>query len=147
MRALEVLDASGRSILDWQARKGTPLVEADSAMRLVLEPDRALLAARIDSRFDAMIAGGARDEVAALAALGLDPKLPAMKAIGVRQLQSVIANASTLEQAAERAKAATRQYAKRQSTWFRHQLGPEWLRIAPAEGIEPAALARRLVDA
>ncbi len=144
VRALEVLDASGRSIVEWQARKGTPLVEADSAMQLVLDVDRALLGPRIDRRFERMMVDGALDEVAALTALVLDPKLPAMKAIGVRELQSVIANERTLEQAAERAKAATRQYAKRQATWFRSQLGPEWLRVAPSEEIGAAALARRL---
>ena len=91
MRALEVLDASGRSILEWQAERGQPLIDRDSARFLVIEPDRAELVARIEARFDRMIEAGALDEVKALAALGLDPELPAMKAIGVRELQAAMA--------------------------------------------------------
>jgi tRNA dimethylallyltransferase len=63
--------------------------------------------------------------------LKLDPNLPAMKAIGVRELQAAIAGTMSFDEAIERAKIATRQYAKRQATWFRHQLGPEWQRISP----------------
>ncbi|TIV52155.1 MAG: tRNA (adenosine(37)-N6)-dimethylallyltransferase MiaA, partial [Mesorhizobium sp.] len=68
-----------------------------------------------------------------LTALGLDPDLPAMKAIGVRELQAAMAEQSGLPEAIERAKIATRQYAKRQSTWFRHQLGVEWRRLRPGD--------------
>ncbi|RVA01184.1 tRNA (adenosine(37)-N6)-dimethylallyltransferase MiaA, partial [Mesorhizobium sp. M7A.F.Ca.CA.002.05.1.1] len=88
VRALEVLDASGRSILEWQAERGQPLIDRESARFLVIEPDRAALVARIDKRFDQMLDKGALDEVKRLAALGLDPELPAMKAIGVRELQA-----------------------------------------------------------
>ncbi|TIV28061.1 MAG: tRNA (adenosine(37)-N6)-dimethylallyltransferase MiaA, partial [Mesorhizobium sp.] len=66
-----------------------------------------------------------------LTALGLDPDLPAMKAIGVRELQAAMAGQCGFPEAIERAKIATRQYAKRQSTWFRHQLGAEWRRLRP----------------
>jgi tRNA dimethylallyltransferase len=76
-----------------------------------------------------MIAGGALEEVRALCAMNLDPELPALKAIGVRELQAADRGDATFADAMDRAKIATRQYAKRQSTWFRHQLGPEWLRI------------------
>lgn len=133
LRALEVLEASGRSILDWQAEAGTPLVDAESADRVVIAPDRALLVARIEKRFDRMVEDGALDEVRALAALKLDPALPAMKAIGVRELMEAEEGSLSLDEAIERAKIATRQYAKRQATWFRNQFGPEWRRVDPAD--------------
>ncbi len=136
VRALEVLDASGRSILEWQAASGRPLIDRDSARFLVIEPDREQLVRRIEARFDQMLDKGALDEVRQLTALGLDPDLPAMKAIGVRELQAAMAGQLGFPGAIERAKIATRQYAKRQSTWFRHQLGAEWRRLRP--GGEPA---------
>lgn len=136
VRALEVLDASGRSILEWQAERGQPLIDRESARFFVIEPDRAALVARIDKRFDQMLDKGALDEVKRLAALGLDPELPAMKAIGVRELQAAMAGEIGFPEAIERAKIATRQYSKRQTTWFRHQLGPEWLRLRPGDDLE-----------
>ncbi len=135
VRALEVLQASGRSILKWQQERGKPLIDVKSARLLVIEPDRADLVARIERRFDAMIANGAMEEARALGALGLDPSLPAMKAIGVRELLAASAGEMTLEAAIEQAKIATRQYAKRQATWFRHQLGPEWQRLPGPSGL------------
>ncbi|RUT82362.1 MULTISPECIES: tRNA (adenosine(37)-N6)-dimethylallyltransferase MiaA [unclassified Mesorhizobium] len=136
VRALEVLDASGRSILEWQAERGQPLIDRESARFFVIEPDRAALVARIDKRFDQMLDKGALDEVKRLAALGLDPELPAMKAIGVRELQAAMAGEIGFPEAIERAKIATRQYSKRQTTWFRNQLGPEWLRSRPGDDLE-----------
>lgn len=133
VRALEVLEASGRSILEWQGRRGQPLVERSSAQCMVIEPDREALGARIDMRFDAMLERGALDEVRELLGLEPDPSLPAMKAIGVRELQSALAGETGFPEAIERAKIATRQYARRQSTWFRNQLGPEWKRLALGE--------------
>ncbi|TIT71428.1 MAG: tRNA (adenosine(37)-N6)-dimethylallyltransferase MiaA, partial [Mesorhizobium sp.] len=81
---------------------------------------------------------GALEEVKQLMALGLDPDLPAMKAIGVRELQAAMAGQMGFAEAIERAKIATRQYAKRQATWFRHQLGPEWRRLHSAGDAMPA---------
>lgn len=133
VRALEVLDASGRSILEWQAARGRPLIDRDSSRFLVIEPDRQQLVLRIEARFDQMLDKGALDEVRQLIALDLDPDLPAMKAIGVRELQAATAGQSSFPEAIERAKIATRQYAKRQSTWFRHQLGSEWRRLRPGD--------------
>ncbi|RWC88357.1 MAG: tRNA (adenosine(37)-N6)-dimethylallyltransferase MiaA [Mesorhizobium sp.] len=133
VRALEVLDASGRSIAEWQAARGRPLIDRESARFLVIEPDRAELVGRIETRFDRMLDVGALDEVRELLALNLDPDLPAMKAIGVRELQAAMAGQSSFPEAIERAKIATRQYAKRQATWFRHQLGPEWRRLHAAD--------------
>ncbi|MER8467345.1 tRNA (adenosine(37)-N6)-dimethylallyltransferase MiaA [Mesorhizobium sp. M1409] len=136
VRALEVLDASGRSIREWQAERGRPLIDRETARFLVIEPDRAALVGRIEKRFDQMLDKGALDEVKLLSALGLDPELPAMKAIGVRELQAAVAGEIGFPEAIERAKIATRQYAKRQTTWFRHQLGPEWQRVRPGDDVE-----------
>lgn len=133
VRALEVAEASGRSILDWQGDRSTPLVDAESATRIVLVPEREFVRANIDRRFDAMVDDGALDEVRAILALDLAPALPAMKAIGVPELGGYLRGKVTLDEAIARAKAATRQYAKRQDTWFRNQLGPEWRRIQPVD--------------
>lgn len=129
VRALEVLEASGRSILDWQAERGRALVDVGSARQIVIEPARDFLIGRIERRFDRMVDHGAMVEAMLLARIVADPALPVAKAIGVRELQSVIAGDLSLEQATEQAKIATRQYAKRQSTWFRNQFGPEWQRV------------------
>jgi tRNA dimethylallyltransferase len=129
VRALEVVEATGRSIAELRGREGRPLVDPATVERHVIEPDRSWLHARIAERFDAMVSRGALDEVRALLALDLDPSLPAMKAIGVRELRAALEGKLPLAEAVERAKAATRQYAKRQSTWFRHQLGDGWTRL------------------
>ncbi|MEO3386268.1 tRNA (adenosine(37)-N6)-dimethylallyltransferase MiaA [Mesorhizobium sp. CAU 1741] len=129
VRALEVHEASGRSITHWQQEAGRPLVDEAKAQLFVIEPERALLHARIEARFDAMMEHGAMQEVLAFGALGVDDAMPAMKAIGVRELQAADRGEISLAEAVARAKAATRQYAKRQSTWFRNQLGPAWRRI------------------
>lgn len=130
VRALEVEEASGKPISWWQGRRGTPIVDAASATRLVLEPDRQELASRIDTRFDQMVAKGALEEARALAALGLDPAMPAMKAIGVRELLAADRGEIDPAVAVELAKTATRRYAKRQSTWFRTQVDSGWRRIS-----------------
>lgn len=129
VRALEVLEASGKPIGHWQAMRSRPLVDSASAEKLVLEPDRGALAKRIDQRFEQMVAQGALEEVKALLSLDLPRSMPAMKAIGVRELAAALGGDISLEEAARRAKAATRQYAKRQMTWFRHQLGADWKRV------------------
>ena len=135
------MDASGRSILEWQRARGAPLVDLDSARALVLEPDRQWLAERIERRFADMVKAGAVEEVRALLALGLAPTAPAMKAIGVRELEAALCGKLTTAEAMERAAAATRQYAKRQMTWFRNQMGPQWRRLAV-----PAALSKDTPD-
>jgi tRNA dimethylallyltransferase len=146
VRALEVLDASGRSILEWQAVRGQPLIDGDTSRFFVIEPDRAALVGRIEARFDSMLDRGALDEVRQLIDLDLDPALPAMKAIGVRELQAAMAGETSFPEAIERAKIATRQYAKRQSTWFRNQLGPEWQRLGPDSDLK-ATIRAVLSDA
>lgn len=135
VRALEVLDSSGRSIRDWQATRGQPLVDRGSARLFVVEPERSALVGRIETRFDRMLDLGAREEVREIMRLELDPGLPAMKAIGVRELAAAAAGEISEGEAILRAKIATRQYAKRQMTWFRNQFGPQWKRVEAAEAI------------
>lgn len=135
LRALEVLDATGRSIREWQRQPaGEPLLHPDTTRRLVLLPDRAELYSRIDRRLERMIAEGALEEVRALMAQGLGPDLPVMKATGVRELAGYVSGQSPLAQALERAKTETRRYAKRQMTWLRTQMGPGWQVLAGACG-------------
>ena len=129
VRALEVLESSDRSITEWQLHRGRPLVYMATAQAIVIEPPRAILRERIEARFDRMLAAGALEEAQKVLALGLDPGLPAMKAIGLRELGDVIRGAISLVEARSKAIQATVQYAKRQGTWFRHQLGPEWRRL------------------
>jgi tRNA dimethylallyltransferase len=131
-RALEVIEATDRSLTDWHRDGLPPLLPAGNVTALFLAPERAALYARIDARFDAMLKAGALDEVAALAARGLDPLLPAMKAHGVPALIRHLAGEITLEESAIIGRADTRHYAKRQFTWFRHQL-PEFEWVKPEE--------------
>jgi tRNA dimethylallyltransferase len=124
-RALEVVEATGRSLTDWHRDGLPPLLPPETFRALFLAPDREALYARIDARFDAMLAAGALAEVARLAARQLDPLLPAMKAHGVPALLAHLKGEITLAEAAVIGRADTRHYAKRQFTWFRHQL-PEF---------------------
>ncbi|MHB1219835.1 MAG: hypothetical protein ACYC1L_16725, partial [Alphaproteobacteria bacterium] len=107
---------------------------------ILVMPPRDMLYAACDARFGAMMAAGALDEVRALLGLGLDPALPAMKSLGVRELARHLADEWTLEWAVEKARQATRNYAKRQATWFRHQLAPDLV----LEGPDSAAAAALL---
>ncbi|TFV79024.1 tRNA (adenosine(37)-N6)-dimethylallyltransferase MiaA [Bradyrhizobium frederickii] len=131
-RALEVVEATGRSLLDWHREGQPPLLPKDSFRAVFLAPERDALYARIDARFDAMLAAGALKEVERLAARQLDPLLPAMKAHGVPALIRHLRGEFSLEQAATIGRADTRHYAKRQFTWFRHQL-PEFEWVKPEE--------------
>lgn len=124
-----MLEASGRSILEWQAESAPPLIDQSTVRMFQIEADRVSLVDRIERRFDRMVETGAIDEVRALLDLSLDTALPAMRAIGVPELSNYLAGACSLAEAVERAKASTRQYAKRQATWFRHQLGENWLKV------------------
>jgi tRNA dimethylallyltransferase len=135
VRALEVWEATGRSLSDWQQHNMPPVVEGREAARIFLAPDREVLHRRIEARFSAMLAAGALDEVAALKARALDPLLPAMKAHGVPWLIRHLEGRMSLEAAAYEAIADTRRYTKRQFTWFRNQL-PDWPWTAPAAASE-----------
>jgi tRNA dimethylallyltransferase len=131
-RALEVVEATGRSLTDWHREGLPPLLPQGQFSALFLAPERDDLYARIDARFDTMLKVGALEEVGALAARRLDPLLPAMKAHGVPALIRHLAGEISLEEAAVIGRADTRHYAKRQFTWFRHQL-PEFEWVKPAE--------------
>jgi tRNA dimethylallyltransferase len=134
-RALEVVEATGRSLTDWHRDGLPPLLPQGEFSALFLAPQRDDLYARIDARFDTMLKAGALEEVAALAARRLDPLLPAMKAHGVPALIRHLAGEISLEQAAVTGRADTRHYAKRQFTWFRHQLPEfEWVQPDQARG-------------
>jgi len=130
-RAFEVHAATGRALSDWQA-DAAPALAADYRA-VVLEPPRAALYARCDERFSAMVEAGAIEEVRALLARDLDPALPAMKAVGVRELGAHLRGEISLDDAIALAGRQTRRYAKRQMTWLRNQT-PSWPRI---DGLEP----------
>ena len=131
VRALEVIEATGQSIAAFQGRTGPVVIDPDRARKIVVLPDRALLHERINSRFEKMLAMGAADEVRALLALELPPEMPVMKAIGVSQIAAMLKGEMTREDVLETGAAATRQYAKRQMTWFRNQMDESWERISP----------------
>ena len=133
VRAHEVLDQSGRSILDFQSRAGEAIVEPARAMKLIVLPDRAVLHDRINRRFEKMLDQGAVEEVQALIALGLDPRMPAMKAIGVPQIAAMLEGRLSRDEVIAQASAATRQYAKRQMTWFRNRMDESWQRIGAGD--------------
>ncbi|GGD50386.1 tRNA (adenosine(37)-N6)-dimethylallyltransferase MiaA [Erythrobacter arachoides] len=127
-RALEVVRSTGQTLDHWQRHKVGGIGDAVSLAPLVLLPDRATLFAQCDARFAAMVDGGAVAEVEALLARQLDPTLPVMRAIGVPEIAGYLRGDWPLEQAVTRGQQATRNYAKRQFTWLRHQLPAGWLR-------------------
>lgn len=126
-RAWAVAQHTGRALSDWTADT-TPLLAPGSWTGRVIEPDREALYANCDLRVAQMVEAGALDEVRALVARGLDPALPAMKAVGVREFATHLAGETTLAAAVEATRQATRNYAKRQLTWFRNQT-PGWARV------------------
>ncbi len=124
VRAWEVIEATGQSLAEWQMLKGEPVLTGD-LLRYVLKPNREWLVARIAKRFRTMIDEGALEEVRALRDGGLSGDLPAARALGVPSLMAHLEGRLSLDQAVEQAIVETRQYAKRQMTWFRHQM-PDW---------------------
>ena len=128
-RAWAVLETTGRALSDWQAET-RPLLAPGTYDRLVIEPERAALYANCDRRVGRMVEQGALDEVRALTRRRLDPDLPAMKAVGVRDFAAHLKGKVTLDEAVDAVRQATRNYAKRQLTWFRNQT-PDWPRTAP----------------
>lgn len=125
IRAYAVVTATGRTLGAWQSDAPAEQPVAARFVTVLVMPERAGLYAACDGRFTDMLAAGAMDEARALLARGLDPSLPAMRAVGVPELGAVIRGEMELEQAADKARQATRNYAKRQITWCRHQLSPE----------------------
>lgn len=146
-RALEVIDATGQSLAIWQQVAGTPLLAAGACVRLVVDRPREVLRDVVDARFRRMIARGALEEVRQLGALGLDPALPAMRAIGVPPLLACVAGSTTLDAAIAAAQQDTRRYVKRQQTWLRKFMS-DWYRIDGIDGLDDAlSLIRRAGEA
>ncbi|GJD34621.1 tRNA (adenosine(37)-N6)-dimethylallyltransferase MiaA [Methylobacterium aerolatum] len=133
MRALEIFAATGRPIASFYGDPVPGPLAGRRLVKLFLAPDRALLRERIDARFRAMVADGALEEVAALRARRLDPMLPVMRAHGVPGLIAHLDGASRLDEAVAKGQADTRAYAKRQVTWFRHQMGDGWRWLDPGD--------------
>ncbi len=143
LRALEILDETGKSLLQWQAedamRHDISIVEG--AMRMVLLPPRELVYGKIEARFDQMVELGGIDEAVHLNALGLSPDLPAMKAIGVAHLNAYAQGLISYDEAIALCKRDTRRYAKRQMTWIRNQMD-KWPHFETAD----AAIAHFLIE-
>ena len=130
IRAFEVHEATGRALSDWQADAAPAFAKDYRAV--VLEPPREALYARCDARFTAMVETGALEEVRALQARGLAPALPAMKAVGVRELGAHLEGRIGLDEAITLGQQQTRRYAKRQLTWFRNQTS-DWARVTATD--------------
>jgi tRNA dimethylallyltransferase len=140
MRALEVFEATGRSLATFQGSRRPGPLAGQNLLKIFLAPERELVRARIDARFDVMMSQGALDEVAALRERRLDPLLPVMRAHGVPGLIAYLDGKLSLDEAVVRGKADTRAYAKRQVTWFRHQMGG-WIAAAPEAALDVALAA------
>ena len=134
VRALAVFTVSGRSLTDWQAAT-SPRLPAGAWRGVVINPPRETLYQRCDDRLEQMLAQGALDEVAALMSRGLDARLPVMKALGVAPLAACLSGAMSRTQALAQTRMDTRRYAKRQTTWLRHQT-PDWPRVDSAQAAE-----------
>jgi tRNA dimethylallyltransferase len=141
LRAYEVLEATGLPLAHWQTRMGKPVLDGLRLAKFILDLPRPELRERIETRFRAMLADGAKKEAAALK--GLDPALPAAKILGLRELWA-LASGDLAEKEADRlAVTATRQFAKRQSTWFRNQMADwNWLPAQQSGNILPAILEK-----
>jgi tRNA dimethylallyltransferase len=143
LRALEVLAATGQPLSSFRGQKqGGPLSRLDP-VKIFLAPDRVWLRQRIDQRFEAMIGAGALDEVRALGERRLDPALPVMRAHGVPALLAHLKGEISLAEAIAQGQADTRRYAKRQWTWFRHQM-PGWTWVEPEHALTSIEAALRL---
>ncbi len=142
LRALEVLEATGKSLASFQATRAPPLLEAKEVCAVFLETDKAVLKERIGARFDSMIEAGAIEEIALLRERRLDPALPVMRAHGVPHLIAYLDGEISLAEAATFAKRDIRTYARRQMTFARHQLAPfRWMEPDEAEALALAFAA------
>jgi len=137
MRALEVMEATGRSIASFQGERHPGPLDGLPLLKLFVSPEREEVRARIDRRFEQMMAQGALEEVAALRERRLDPLLPVMRAHGVPGLIAHLDGTIGLDEAITRGQADTRAYAKRQVTWFRHQMAG-WQAVAPEAALDTA---------
>lgn len=145
VRALEVLESSGRSLAYWQSVPGEPVIDADQAVCLLMLPDRATLRARADARFARMVEEGALPEAERLSALQLNADLPAMRAIGVAPMIAAARGEVPIADAIAMAQTETRQYIKRQETWLRRNM-ITWKRIFSQEMQKTEALAMSFIQ-
>ncbi|WP_354282149.1 tRNA (adenosine(37)-N6)-dimethylallyltransferase MiaA [Sphingomonas sp. PvP056] len=145
-RALEVVRSTGRPLAAWQAERSGGIAAKVAQAAVVLLPDREWLLRKCDARATAMFEEGAVEEVRMLLARDdLPDDATILRAIGVPEVAALLAGKSTRQQALEAVRLATRQYAKRQFTWFRNQPPPSWLRIAESEKTDTAAIIDRLL--
>lgn len=140
MRALEVMIATGRSLSSFHGERRPGPLDGLPLLKLFVMPEREAIRERIDRRFEVMMGEGALDEVARLHERRLDPLLPVMRAHGVPGLIAHLDGGLSLADAIARGQADTRAYAKRQVTWFRHQM-PDWQAVAPEVALETALRA------
>jgi tRNA dimethylallyltransferase len=140
VRAWEVFAATDTPLTDWQ-QTGEPALAPDAWRAVALEPSREVLYARCDARLDGMVAAGVLDEVRALEARNLDPALPALKAVGLREFAAHLRGETSLKDALAAAQRETRRYAKRQTTWMRGRMA-DWPRLTE---IDPEAQWRQFL--
>jgi len=145
-RALEVIQASGKTLAHWQAvQPSQPVLDSGDCVSLVLGPPRAWLHERIARRAKGMLSADGLREVEILLSQKLSYKLPAMRAIGVKEIGAFLSGDQDLEETEYRLIVATRQYAKRQETWFRNQM-PDWQRIDPSKEIDLTGVLGRFAQ-
>jgi tRNA dimethylallyltransferase len=140
-RALEVVRSTGRPLAEWQKKRSGGIGDQVELAPLILLPERGRLYARCDQRFETMMSDEGIEEVRSLLGRGLSPLLPVMRAIGVREIAAWLRGEQSREEALAAGRTATRQYAKRQYTWFSRQPPPDWPRFTEAlegEGLERA---------
>jgi tRNA dimethylallyltransferase len=145
-RALEVILSTGRTLAEWQTQREGGIADEVDLYSLILLPPRKWLYARCDERFAHMIDQGAVSEVESLVARRLNPNLPVMRAIGVRELSAYLLGTSSLDEAIAAGQQATRRYAKRQYTWFAHQPPADWPRFKEALDVEHLGEALALLE-
>lgn len=138
-RAWEVVTATGRGLAAWHATAGEPVLRIDECLSILIEVNKAILNRRIEQRFSKMIEHGALEECRSNLVAERDVSLPSMRAIGAAELGAHLRGEMSLDAAIEAACVATRQYAKRQRTWFRNRMA-EWTRIDPDDGDPLAAI-------
>jgi tRNA dimethylallyltransferase len=141
-RALEVILSTGRTLGEWQKKREGGIGSKVDLRALILLPPRDWLYSRCDERFARMVAEGAVEEVQALLARDLNPNLPVMRGIGVREIAACLNGELSLAESVAAGQQATRRYAKRQYTWFAHQPPAEWPRFA--EPLDPTSMVRAL---
>ena len=146
-RALEVILSTGRTLAEWQEQREGGIAAEVLLRPLILLPPRKWLYARCDERFARMVDEGAVAEVEALLARKLNPNLPVMRGIGVRELSRYLSGEVSLDEAVAAGRQATRRYAKRQYTWFAHQPPPDWPRFREALDLDRLGEALALLQA